>query len=160
MQFAIDDARQRHAALTELIYFTDSQAMALLRLYSTVGIAMASASAALFAADPPVSTALAWALASATVVLVIGAVFCWLAMQTLQVSLPGRGAEFWLWAMDARVTAASAFTKYLENLEKESVWNREVNDTTSQHLMAAKIAGVLAPAFAFGAGLLAAQYGG
>lgn len=38
-KLVIEDARTRHAAVVNLIYFTDSQAMNLLRLYVTVASA-------------------------------------------------------------------------------------------------------------------------
>jgi hypothetical protein len=41
-RFAIEDARARHEAILTLIYATDRQAMSMLSLYVTLGLATAS----------------------------------------------------------------------------------------------------------------------
>ena len=56
-----------------LIYFTDQQAMSLLRLYVTLSIATVSGAAAGFSGMSSIPLTAAWALLASTIVFVIGA---------------------------------------------------------------------------------------
>jgi hypothetical protein len=142
---AIEDARHRHAAVVNLIYFTDNQAMALLRLYVTVGVAAAAGGAAVLSPNGVIPVVVGWALIAVVVVLGIGSAFCLIAMQAVPLNLPGRGAEFWLWAMDEAIDGAQASRNYLENLEKKQGQNNVLNKRTSKALARARLCGSVAP---------------
>lgn len=144
----IEDARARHSAVVALIYFTDTQAMNLLRLYLTVGIATVSGAAALL---PRTDTLhfVGYALAAASVVLVIGSGFCMRAMQSGLVNLPGRPADFWSWAIRPDVDHRLAITEYLKNLEEKGALNDALSARNAWALTYAKACSVVTPCIAF-----------
>lgn len=152
----IEDARTRHAAVVALIYQTDAQAMGLLRLYSTLGVTTASGAIAGFAHVGLVSKPLAWALSAATIMFVMGAGFCLRALQSSKINLPGRKADFWDWAQGPDVDRRAVLKAYLDNLSEKSSANDALNAKTSNALRWAKRIAVLAPLFAFAAGIAAA----
>lgn len=155
-KIAIEDARLRHGAVVNLIYFTDTQAMALLRLSVTIGIASASGAIAGLARDYLVPKPLGWALAAATMALAAGSWFCLRAMRTSKINLPGRGADFWLWAAGPEVNRENAFRVYLENLKEKHIDNNKLNIRNSFALRCAKIiCGVVAPLAALAVGCAA-----
>ena len=96
MRFALDDARQRQAALLDLIYSIERQAGSLLSLYVTLGLASASAATAILLGTIKVPAAVGFGLLAAVVTLLIGSWFCFGAMKSALVGLPGRGADFWV----------------------------------------------------------------
>ena len=154
-QFAIEDARVRHAALLQMLLFTDTQAMSLLRLYATLGVAAASGATAGFVGSfLTVPDPFAFALFGAAAVFFVGCLFSLWAMRTANVSLPGRGAEFWLWATDPKVTFDHALDSYLKELAGKGDMNLAVNTRAAFHLRSAKRCGAWSPvvAFAFGLG--------
>jgi hypothetical protein len=155
IRIAIDDARARHAAVVALIYFTDTQAMGLLRLYATLALATASGVAASLAGNATVPRPLAWALATATVVLIAGAAFCLRAMQSGVINLPGRGASFWLWASGPNVDQAGWARAYFDNLIEKSRLNEALNLRTARALRLAKLCAVALPIAAAAAGMTA-----
>lgn len=149
---AIGDARTRHAAVVDLIYFTDRQAMGLLSLYITLGVAAASGAVVAFGKQPLLPTAVGFGLGGATITLVIGAWFCFRAMKTETINLPGRGAEFWLWANHPKVDRRAAFVQYLQNLKDKHDQNNEINRRTSRYLRNAKLCGIGVPLAALASG--------
>lgn len=159
LRFAVEDARVRHEALIQLIYFADTQAMSLLSLFSTVGIAAGSATAAGFATEPVIPFPIAMGLGGAALILLIGTIYCLMAMQTTRLSLPGRGAEFWIWAMHDKISAGHAFAEYFKNLEAESKRNQATNVRSASQLGKAKLCAALAPLAALGFGLLSYGFG-
>jgi hypothetical protein len=150
----IEDTRTRHAAVVALIYFTDGQAMALLRLYVTLGIATASGAAAGFSGTLMIPRPVGWALAVATVVLTVGAAFCLRAMQSGAISLPGRRAGFWQWAITPEVTRDEVLRGYLENLVAKTAQNDALNARTAKAHAYAKRCSVMVPIAALAAGLV------
>jgi hypothetical protein len=153
LKMAIDDARVRHAAVVQLIYFTDQQAMSLLTFYTTVGIAAATGAVAAWAGTTVVPHAAAWALGSAVPVAFVAALFCFFAMRTSKLSLPGRDAEFWLWALEPRVKRKDVFVAYLKNLRDKNGQLARLNKRTGYALRGAKISGMLLPLIALTVGL-------
>lgn len=151
----IEDVRARHAAVVALMYATDSQAMALLRLYVTLGIAAASGAAAGFGEAAPITRPLAWALAVAAIIVVIGAVYCLRALRSARISLPGRKADFWQWALSPGIDRARVLIEYLKNAEEKGAANDRLNKETATALSWAKLCGALAPLVALLAGLIA-----
>src|SRR4051812_13959654 len=98
LRTVIEDARARHSAIVGLIQETDRQGSSLLRVFATLGIACASGAAASFAAQPILPRPVGFALTAAAMLLSIGAGFCFGAMRSGIINLPGRGPDFWLWA--------------------------------------------------------------
>lgn len=143
----VDDARARHAAVVALIYFTDQQAMALLRLYVTLGIATASGAAAALAGTF-IPRSVGWGLGAATFVLIIGAWLCIRAMRSREINLPGRGPDFWLWALRSDVSRADVLKAYLENLAEKTKKNAAINLENGKAFQYAKVCSLLTPAAA------------
>ena len=63
--------------------------------------------------------------------------------------MPGRGAEFWIWASHEDVMRLDVFKAYLENLKDMTERNIRLNEKTGGHLATAKKFGLAAPVFAF-----------
>ena len=112
--------------------------MGLLRIYLTVGIALAGA--ATFAASS--SWPVAVAAGAAIFPIALGSALCLAAMVPGRVSLPGRDPDFWLWALE--VDRESAMRAYLENLQTKSKANRAFNQQTATALKYAKGCGPFA----------------
>ncbi|MGQ3297719.1 hypothetical protein [Reyranella sp.] len=146
----LDDARARHAAVVNLILFTDTQALGLLRLYIPLGIATASGAVASFSVNPSIPKVVGVALGAATVCLILAAWLCFRAMATSKINLQGRGAEFWEWA--ANQSAGEVFRSYMRNLREKQVNNNDLNARTARMLRFAKICAIASPAVAAVAG--------
>jgi len=146
-KIAFDDARARQASLIQMILFLDQQAMSLLRLYITLAIPAATAAVAGFAApDSLIPKPAAFALFAAVVFLFLGCVFCFQTMRYAPVTLVGRGADFW--AAVSRVYEKDldkALSRYLSDLEKSQVADRQTNLNASTSLGHARICGAAAP---------------
>lgn len=143
---ALDDVRARHQAVVDLIYFTDQQATTLLQLYVTVGLALATAAATALSGATPIPVAAGWGLLASVGALGLGCYFCLKATEARALNLPGRGAEFWIWASREDVSEEEAFSAYLKNLEAKQLSNNAVNAVTAGALKRAKRAGALTPA--------------
>src|SRR5215218_8774741 len=144
-KIAIEDARARHAAIVNLIYFTDTQALGLLRLYVTIGLAAASAAAAVFVNKLGIPAYLGWPLLIVTLTLSAGSWNCLQAMETSALNLPGRPPDFWLWATKEATAEHTAFAAYMENLDQKQRQNDKVNIQTSSSLTTAKLCGAATP---------------
>jgi hypothetical protein len=156
----IEDARTRHGAVVALMYSLDGQAIGLLRLYATLGIATASgALAGLGGTGSIITRPLALGLLFAAVVLVIGAVLCFIVLRSIRINLPGRDPDFWQWAMHPGVDRSQVLAKYLENLKEKAIDNLSRNAFSSRALKWAKMCGAGAPAIALLTGLVALHYG-
>ncbi len=159
LAIAIEDARVRHSALVDLVLAGDQKASALLSLYVTIGVAAASGAAAGFAglSIPPPLVA---ALLTTTLAMVAGAGFCLAALRSAPVNLPGRDAEFWLWALDHDgVDLAHATRQYLGNLAEKGAMNRALNLRMDRDIRTALWVGVASPVAALAAAGLAALPG-
>ncbi len=156
-KIALEDARVRHGSVVNLICFTDSQAVNLLRLYVTIASASAAGAITSFASNiSALPLAVGWGLAVATLAFVTASYFCFLAMTPASINLPGRDAEFWLWAMRSDVERTEVFKAYLTNLKEKTELNNSVNLSGSKHLTHAKQIGMAAPIFALVVGCVAA----
>jgi hypothetical protein len=145
MRFAIDDARVRQKAVIDLINGSSDQALRLLGFYITLGLAATSGAIAGISATTSIPIAVAIALLSVLVPLVIGSYFCFQTIRPTSIALPGRDPEFWLWAHRSDVTRDVVFKAYLDNLNERMAANRRLNDNTSKALTRAKICGAVAP---------------
>lgn len=153
----IEDARHRHLAVVALINAIDAQAMRLLRLYFSLGIACAAGAVSVFFAEKiALPLPLGWALLGALVCLTGGAYLCLGVMKSTPINLPGRKADFWLWALDERVGDAEVVRAYLENLKEQNRKNDDLNAALSAKFSRAKMAAVWTPIVAAFAGGLAA----
>jgi len=148
----IEDARARHAAVVALIYFTDSQALSLLRLYVTLGIATASGAAAGLSQATLIPRPVGWALVATTIVLAAGAAFCIASMRSGAINLPGRGPEFWLWAQHPNLDRAAVLKAYLDNLSAKTETNKKLNAVNGRAYQYAKLCSVAVPLAALIAG--------
>ena len=156
---AIEDARTRHKAIVDLIYFTEQQAMGLLRLYITLAVAAASAAIAAWSKGSVVPPEVGVALATSSIILVLGSWYCFKAMETAEINMPGRDAEFWIWANHEDVPQYQILEKYLEELQEKHALNRGVNVSSARAFHNAKLTGVSVPIGALAAGLVALGIG-
>jgi len=154
-KLVIDDARHRQTALLNLIVFTDQQALGLLRLYVTIGVAAATGAAVGFVGNDAIPFVVAGGLAGVVIALFVGIIYCYRAMQTAEIGLPGRGADFWKAAIgQPDITYADAVSQYLSELENQQARDRHTNGITAGALKRAKWAGAAALAVALAAGLI------
>lgn len=145
----IEDMRARHGALVALIYATDGQALSLLRLFTTLAMATASGAIAAFVSVSKYSVPLAASLSAAAVIFVIGAALCLVALRAARISLPGRKADFWKWAVNnPKIKKAKVLSAYLAEAEKQYTLNQRLNVTTSTALKWAKVCTASAPILA------------
>lgn len=154
----IEDIRVRQAALVTLIYATDVQAMALLRLYATLGIATVSGAIAGLSSSSIISQPLGLGLIASTVVLMIGAALCLRALKADKISLPGRTSDFWIWASLSNVERDSVLAAYLKTAEEFYLLNRGLNIKTANALKWAKHCSVFAPGAALLVGVAATRW--
>ena len=159
LRFAIDDARRRHSAVLDLIYHIEKQSTGLLGLYTTLGIASASGFVASLSATLPIPRAAGCALLGATIVLLVGAWKCGMAMKPAQINLPGRNARFWLWANEPQIDAKAVFNEYLTALQNGYELNTKVSNVSSIDLKDAKSCGLYAPLIALLVGIAAFAMG-
>lgn len=139
----LDDVRGRDNALLTMLLATDRQAVSIFRVYVTLTLAVVSAAVAglfnrNFAAEP-------WVLGGAGVVVSGLSLACWFCIMTIrsaQVALPGRGAEFWSWARDPKVTMDDFLDAYLAQSLSAQNNNHDVNSRASWYLRYAKRIGV------------------
>jgi branched-subunit amino acid ABC-type transport system permease component len=155
----IEDARTRHGALVTLIYATDQQATALLRLCSTIAVAVASGALAGLTNSGVISRPLGYALAAATAVLTLGAALCLKTLQASIISLPGRTPDFWQWAMHPDVDRRAVLIAYLDNLKDKRSINSDLNIKAAAALKWAKYCVAAAAPLALLTGLVAFRFG-
>jgi hypothetical protein len=146
VQFACNDARVRNAAIVDLIHQGDRHALALLQFYIAVASAAISAAAAIFVTAAPIPKVFAWAPIGIAVPLVVGAYCCFVSMWSADIHLPGRKADFWLWAMRPDVETKAVYQAYLDRLVEGQATNTALNKQMAKWLDYAKRCGVLAPA--------------
>ncbi|RUZ54102.1 hypothetical protein, partial [Mesorhizobium sp. M7A.F.Ca.CA.004.05.2.1] len=144
-KLAIEDARFRHNALVGLIIASDNQALALMRLFLTVATATGAGFASVIVPHTLIQTPLAWSLAAATLAMVYSAWQCFRVISPRIINLPGRGADFWLWAADATGTREEVFRQYLKVLAEKHEINKSVNESQASALRWAKLGGILSP---------------
>lgn len=159
-KLALEDARFRHNALMQQIYAGDTQALSLLRLFLTIAVAAAGGALSIFLGTWELPSEIAWALCSAILLFLASAISCTTAIMGGAVNLPGRGAEFWLWAASEDVEREHIFRSYLTNLNEKHDTNRRRNDKQATALLFAKIGGLAAlpVSVLVGVGLYAARH--
>lgn len=155
----IEDVRLRHAGVVALIMAMDTRAMALLRVYVTIAVAAAAGSVGLLLSPTPSLPApVGWALLAVVICLGVGSYLCFRVMRTTPISIPGRKADFWLWALRPDVTVAIALQAYLDNVQLKSDQNDALNAQMTRTFNRAKLAGMLSPVAAVLAGFAAAGH--
>lgn len=160
-RIVFDDARARHAGVVTLIMAKEVRALALLRIYVTIGVAAAAGAISVFfaPASPLVlSRPVGWVLIAVVLGLSVGSFACFQAMRSDPVNLPGRLGDFWLGAIDPSRSTNEVLTEYLKNLRIKSDQNDELNKRLAKWLDWAKWAGMLTPLAALVAGALAAAF--
>jgi len=144
LKLALDDIRARYKALTDLITFTDQQAMGLLRLYVTLGLATATGAASSLFGLSPIRIELAWGLVAATICFLGGAWYCFKAMETARLGLIGRGPEFWQWAFEDGIEDRHIIDAYFKAAKAGIEGNRVLNEKTAGYLKRGRQLGPLA----------------
>lgn len=154
LRFAMEDARTHHQALLDLIYLNDQQSMSLLGHYLTVAVASAAVSLATATDGPLVETPVALGLTVAAVVLVLGALACFMAMQTALVPLTGEAASWWRWVARQNQDFAETAERYLARQESVAVELGKVNASAAWWLRLGRFLGPIAPVAALAAGAI------
>ncbi len=152
LKVALDDMRARQLALVNLILFTDQKAIALFRLYVTIAIAAGATAAAGFFKTDALMQFTRWSLLTAAVMLAIGAFQCSRAMASTVITLPGRGADFWEWAIGA--SDDDILNAYIKEAMARQKNMRTVNERTAKTLANAVRLGVSTPVVAAIAGMV------
>lgn len=148
LQFAINDARQRHDAIVKTISTIDTQALSFLQLYVTLAGAALSGAGAILMTKVELATypqPLGLGLAAFALPLIFGAMLAMATVWPADINLPGRNPDFWLWADEEGITADQAYRAYLQNLVDKNKQNDLLNKNMSARMMWAKICGVAAP---------------
>lgn len=143
LKLAIDDIRARQDAVYDLVLSQDKQAMELLRLYVTVGLAVASGAVAML--SNPDRFPLGVGLLCGLVALVVGIVFCFRATWQAQIAFSGRDAKFWEWASHPSITTADLQAAYFKAADENLKTNRRLNVETAREYWIAKWCGVASP---------------
>lgn len=154
IRFALTDANSRQEALLNLLYQTDQRALGLISLYFTLSIATGSVAVTGLSDGNSIPISLVVGLAISAAIFFVGGLFCLRAMKTQSVGFPGRGPEFWLWAIENDVEFTSAATEYLKELDRNIRLNRDNNQDSALAMKRAKMCG----AVALSAGLAAALF--
>lgn len=156
LKIAVEDARARQAALVQLVYFIDTQAMNFLRTYITIQAGTVSAIAIAAGSSWSFKVPLLGSLLGLLVSTLIGSFYCFHTMRTVSITLPGRGSEFWKWGLDDEVPHDDVAVAYMDSLEETMTKNRAINEASSKALEKAKLFGMLSPFVGLGGGLIAA----
>ncbi|QRG07920.1 hypothetical protein EZH22_06020 [Xanthobacter dioxanivorans] len=124
---AVEDARERHKAVIELIRFTDQQAISLLNFHAALGVALVSGAAACLGKDPLVPAFVGIAFGAGAICFIAGA-WCALKVQaSATISLPGREPKFWIWAAHGEIGNDLVFEEYMNSLARGQIKNDEAN---------------------------------
>lgn len=142
-KIALEDARYRHNAILGLIHAADNQALALMRLYVTIGTA--AAAGAVSTLPSQISIPLTCSLVGAASMLAFGAWQCFSVIAGADINLPGRGADFWLWAAGTNKDRVEVFKEYLTTLAEKHQTNNRLNERQTKILRRAKLSGILSP---------------
>jgi hypothetical protein len=144
-KLAFDDVRARQTALVNLIIFTDQKAMTIFRLYVTLGIAAGVTGAAGFFRPDALLEFARWGMVATACWLAVGAIFCFRAMSQSSINLPGRGPEFWLWALRPEIEYQEVVEAYLHELQERQKSNRDLNEKTAAAMNVAVKMGIATP---------------
>jgi len=155
LKIAVEDARARQTALVQLMYFLDTQAMNFLRTYITIEAAVVSAIVVAISNAWPFKVELLGSLFGLFGSILVGSFFCFRTMRTVTIILPGRGPEFWTWALDKEISHDEVALAYLQSLEGSINENRRINEASSKELDRARFCGLLSPFIALGGALIA-----
>jgi hypothetical protein len=77
-------------------------------------------------------------------------------MRSTPISIPGRNADFWLWAIRPEIKTCDVVEAYLKNLDQKNEQNNALNAQMARTLQRAKKAGVFSPLAAIVCGVIAA----
>ncbi|RYE36917.1 MAG: hypothetical protein EOP21_14505, partial [Hyphomicrobiales bacterium] len=127
LKVALDDMRARQLALLTLILATDQKALALYRLYVTIALASLAGAFGSFSDAIGMHSIAGWVLLPAAAVLALGCVCCSMAIAKAEISLPGRGADFWAWSLRVSATPEEILEAYTDELGSSQNDTRVVN---------------------------------
>ncbi|WP_454655114.1 hypothetical protein [Bosea beijingensis] len=137
----LDDVRARDNALLNMIVHLDRQALALFRIYVTLAVALAAVAGS-YSVSARIDVWTAVGAAAAALVLAIGCFFCMQTVRSAKVGVPGKGADFWMWALRDDVSEEALLTAYLNYSDEAQKQNYRVNDHSTRCLKIAKRLGV------------------
>ncbi len=156
MRFAMNDARERHKGIVDLIYAGDRQALGVLQLYIALAVASLSGAAViLLSTANTLPRPLGFGLGGFAVMIAIGAVCALITMWPSRLRLSGRDPDFWEWASHPEVTPEQSFRAYLASTEENLAINRATNDRMARAMLSAKCAGAAAPIIGAACGTIA-----
>ncbi|GEM_PF-2273648 len=153
-KIAIEDARFRHNAVLGLIYAADNQAMGLLRLYLTIALATSTGAASSLLEGSKIPPTIGFSLLAVTATLIWSSWQCFKTIEVADINMPGRGAEFWLWAADNNIERKKYAYEYLKTLAEKHKLNNQINNRQTRALRRAKLGGISSPVIAFIAGAI------
>lgn len=140
IKIIIDDVRVYHKEQVSLIYHNGNQAMSLLSLYVTLGVASSAGFLASIDTDSFIYQVAGMGLLSVSILLLLGAIFCFLASWGGQIALPGRDPEFWKsYTPKDDDEFSSLFDTYLDQLDTALNENDKINNNRVKNLRNAKI---------------------
>lgn len=137
-KLAIDDARQRHKALIDLVLSTDRQAMTLFSFCGSICAASGSGMVAIAFGSSNVPSSAGVVLLVICVGFAIAATLCLQVMKLAPIFLPGRDPDFWEWAIDNNMDGAEIAKAYLASIAKRIEENRSVNRAMAMNLNRAR----------------------
>ncbi|HVI28862.1 hypothetical protein [Hansschlegelia sp.] len=143
-KLAVDDVRARVKAWHDLVLFVDKQAADLLRLYVTLSVAAASFSLGIFKPDP-LKGCMAAGLTAIAATLIVGALYCFKAIDDPDVELPGEDGDFWSWAVEEKVSADEVIAHYIKRADISAKKLKEGNERQAKAYRTARRLGVAAP---------------
>jgi hypothetical protein len=145
LKIVFDDVRGRDAALLNVILAGDRQAVALFRVFVTLVVALVSAT---IAASLSTTVSLTWGMVTGAILAIAGlCAACWQcirAIRTANMALPGKRAEFWIWARREDIDEETAVNTYLEQSREAQDTNHKVNTQSAASLKLAKLMAVAA----------------
>lgn len=135
----LDDVRARDAALLGMIVAIDNHALALFRSFTTLTVALATASViGATSSTIRIDALVIWGTGVAALGLAIASWYCILSIRSSKLGVPGKNADFWQWALRDDVNDAHLIEKYLEYSNTSQQQNFLVNDHATKCLKAAK----------------------
>jgi hypothetical protein len=144
-KIALDDVRNRHKSLLDILIATDRQSMSMLSWTSS----FSAAACAAFVSTIITDTYKYPAIQSSLLVLFIGfmsaSYFAIDAMQVAKIGLPGRLGKYWKWAIEHNISIKETVIKYLEQAEQAHDLTAQTNNRAAKKLFYAKRSAAFTP---------------
>lgn len=155
LKFAVDDARRRVAADTDLTLANDRTSLSLMQMCVTIGAGAFSGAAYLYFSAPQYPRQLSVGLVVLGLVVSSAAICALASTWSGSITLPGRDASFWQWADSEGVTADDAYRAYLSNIALKQPTILRRGEMSFRLGLAAKSLFAVAPLFGVVAAFIA-----